>query len=430
MPRTIGISGGPSGRFSAFRYRDFRLYWIGHFVSLTGTWMQQAAQGWLVLRLTDSAFYLGLVSTAASLPILFFTLFGGVLADRFEKRTLLLLTQGASVLPALLLGYFTMSGRIDVWLVTGLVFCLGVVNSLDIPVRQSFLIDLVTPESLHHAIALNAAAFNGARMLGPAVAGFLIGWAGLHVCFWLNALSFGASLFVLYRIRPVERGRPADAGGVFRRMGEGFRHLRADPPTFFLMGLVSVVSLFGLPYATQMPVFARDVLHLDSGGYGLLMGTIGMGALSGALYLAFRVRRGGRRTIHAGGSVFALAMIVFARSGSMPLSVIMLFLTGFSAVVLIASINITIQRRVPDHLRGRTMSIYTTLFLGMFPLGALLVGTSAEMVGVRAAVTANGLICAAAVAFSWFLQKRFEDAADTAEAPAGDGGLGGEETTP
>jgi len=397
-----------SGRFSAFRYKNFRLYWIGHFLSLTGTWVQQAAQGWLVLRLTDSAFFLGVVGAAASLPILLFTVFGGVLADRFRKRSLLLFTQGISILPAVFLGFLTMLDRIEVWQVITLVALLGTVNSLDIPVRQSFLIDLVSPRTLHHAIALNAAAFNGARMLGPAIAGFVISWVGMHFCFWLNAVSFGASLFVLFRIRPSEVSPSVEdeTRSMFTRMREGFAYLRSDRTIFSLLLMVTTLSLVGLPYATQMPVFARDILHLDSGGYGILMSSIGMGALGGALYLSFRVTSASPRTVHLGGAFFAISMILFSRSVWMYPSMVLLFVTGFSAVVLIASINISIQRRVPDQLRGRVMSIYTTLFLGMFPIGSLIVGTSSYFIGVQSAVTVNGILCLAAVTYSGIHQRR------------------------
>lgn len=368
--------------------------------------MQTAAQGWLVLKLTDSAFYLGVVSAAGSIPILFLTVFGGVLADRFEKQSLLKFTQGASMIPALALGYLTWTDSIQVWQVIALVGILGIVNSLDIPVRQSFLVDLVKPDSLHHAIALNAAAFNGARMIGPALAGFIIGWVGLHVCFWINAASFLASLLVLFMIRPQVRvDIGGEGGGVFRRMKEGFRYIRGDVSVFSLMVLVSVFSLFGLPYATLMPVFARDVLNLDPSGYGVLMSSVGMGALSGALYLAFRVSDGGLRTIHAGGIIFALAMIMFSRSGLMIPSMIFLYATGFAAVVVIASINIGIQRKVPNYLRGRVMSIYTTLFLGMFPIGSLLVGSTSQLMGVQTAVSVNGTVCLIVVAGSWIFQK-------------------------
>ncbi len=362
--------------------------------------MQAAAQGWLVLRITDSPFYLGVVSAAGSLPLLFLTLFGGVLADRFEKRSLLLFTQGLSVFPAAALGVLTWMGGVNIWQILLLVSLLGIVNSLDIPVRQSFIIDLVEPASLPHAIALNAAAFNAARMIGPAIAGFVIGWVGLHVCFFLNSLSFGASLLALYLVRPRTNGSTkTDHAGVFARMNEGFAYLRQDPSVLALMVLVSVFSLFGLPYATLLPVFARDILQVDSQGYGLMMSCVGFGALLGAVWLAFRVSGTGGTVIRLAGLVFAGGMIAFSRSLLLPISMPLLFFTGFAAVVVISSINVTIQRKVPDHLRGRVMSIYTTLFLGMFPIGSLLMGALSQAFGVRAAVTLGGLMCLVSVAF-------------------------------
>ncbi len=367
--------------------------------------MQIAAQGWLVFSLTNSAFYLGVVTAAGSMPILFFTLFGGVLADRFRKRSLLMFTQTVSILPAAILGILTFTQQVQIWQVIALVGLLGVVNSLDIPVRQSFLIDLVAPESLHHAIALNAAAFNGARMIGPALAGFLISWFGLYICFWLNAVSFGASLLALYFIRSADADQyPKEEGGVFARMKEGFVYLKMDKEIFSLMVLVSVLSLFGLPYATLLPVFAREILLVDSEGYGLLMSSVGLGALSGALWLAFRVSGGGdsRRNVYLGGVFFAAAMISFSQSRHITLSILLLFCTGFAAVAVIASINTTIQKKIPNHLRGRVMSIYTTLFLGMFPIGSLIMGASSHLIGVRYAVAISGVICLTVVVVgSW-----------------------------
>ncbi len=372
--------------------------------------MQTAAQGWLVFSLTNSAFYLGVVTAAGSLPILFFTLFGGVLADRFRKRSLLLFTQTVSIFPAAALGFLTFTGQVQIWQIIVLAGFLGVVNSLDIPVRQSFLIDLVTPESLHHAIALNAAAFNGARMIGPALAGFLISWFGIYVCFWLNVVSFGASLLALYLIRSVDVDKfpIVEEGGFFARIKEGFIYLNRDKEIFSLMILVSILSLFGLPYATLLPVFAREVLLVESEGYGLLMSSVGLGALFGALLLAFRVSGGGnegQRNIHVGGIFFAATMISFSLSSHIALSMLLLFCTGFAAVAVIASINTTVQKKVPNHLRGRVMGIYTTLFLGMFPIGSLMMGTSSHLIGVQYAVAISGAICLMVVVGSWRYHK-------------------------
>jgi len=370
--------------------------------------MQTAAQGWLVFSLTNSAFYLGVVTAAGSLPILFFTLFGGVLADHLKKRSLLLFTQSISILPAAMLGFLTFTDRVQVWQIIALAGFLGVVNSLDIPVRQSFLIDLVAPESLHHAIALNAAAFNGARMIGPAMAGFLISWFGIHVCFWLNAISFGASILALYFIHSADIGKtPREEGGVFARMKEGFVYLKQDKRVLSLMALVSVLSLLGLPYVTLLPVFAREILFVDSTGYGLLMSSVGLGALSGALLLAFRISGSskGQRNIHVGGIFFAITMILFSQSRHTALSMLLLFCTGFAAVAVIASINTTIQKKIPNHLRGRVMSIYTTLFLGMFPIGSLMMGTSSNLIGVQSAVAISGAICLIVMAGSWRYRK-------------------------
>ncbi|MBI5141133.1 MAG: MFS transporter [Nitrospirae bacterium] len=395
-------------RLSAFQFRNFRLYWLGHLISLCGTWMQAAAQGWLVLDITNSSFYLGVVTAAGSLPILVFTLFGGVLADRFSKRSLLLFTQGLSILPALGLGFLAWRGNVGVWQVITLAGLLGLVNSLDIPVRQSFLIDLVSPESLHNAIALNSAAFNGARMIGPAIGGLLIGWVGIAACFWFNAASFGASLLALYFMRLDEGGerRGRHTGSVVENLREGFSYLKNDRYVFSMMTLVSVLSLLGLPYSTLIPVFARDILGLGSGGYGMLMSAVGLGALTGALWLSFREANGSRTLISAAGIFFSLAMIALSQSANTALSMALLFMSGASAVVVISSINIAIQTRVPDHLRGRVMSIYTALFLGTFPVGALLIGGVSHFIGVTNAVLASGVICLAVVSLIFIRARR------------------------
>ncbi len=382
--------------FSALRFRDFRLFWFGQLISLSGTWMQSVAQGWLVYSLTKSPFYLGLVAAAGSFPILLFTLAGGIAADRFRKRNLLLLTQALSILPALLLGILINTDRIEVWMVIVLAFLLGTFNAFDIPARQSFIVELVGRTTLTNAIALNSAAFHSARMIGPVIAGVTIAYLGLAACFYLNALSFIAVLVALSMIQ-VKGKIHKDSRGILKNLIEGIQFIKSRNDIVRVILLIAVFSLIGMPFITLLPVYAGEIFKAGPKGYGLLVGATGLGALSAALLLAFK------RDIENKGKFMALAtvsvsfgLLIFSISRNFSLSLLMLVVTGWGLVSFLATANSFIQLAVPDNMRGRAMSIYTFVFLGAAPIGNSIMGVVADVIGTPRAVTLSAILCIAA----------------------------------
>ncbi|MEK6528837.1 MAG: MFS transporter [Nitrospirota bacterium] len=381
--------------FSALAYRNFRLFWFGQVISLTGTWMHSAAQGWLVLKITDSPFYLGLVSSAASMPVLFFTLAGGVIADRFSKKTILLLTQTLLMFLALTLAILASTKAVTVWHVMFIAFFIGTVNAIDIPARQSFLIEMVGKENLLNAIALNSAAFNGARTVGPAIAGVLIGYFGLSVCFYVNALSFLAAIIALLKMRfENDKTEKIQRGGIKEEFIEGLKYLFSEPRIYTLIIAVGVISFFGFPYLVFLPVYARDILKTGAAGLGILMGVAGAGALTGAFSLAIRGDFAKKGLLLAlSGVGFSLALLVFSLSTTLWLSYSMLFLIGLGSISQVATANSLLQIAVPDRLRGRIMSSFTMVFLGMATLGNLAIGTLASYVGTQAALGIGAKFC-------------------------------------
>jgi MFS family permease len=394
-------------RFSALRYRDFRLFWIGQLVSLSGTWMQSVAQGWLVYSLTKSPFYLGMVAAVGSLPILLFTLAGGIVADRFKKRNLLLMTQASSIVPALLLGVLTEFHLIAVWQVALLAALLGTINAFDIPARQSFLVDLVGKSSLTNAIALNSAAFHGARMVGPVIAGMAIAYIGLPACFYLNAFSFLAVIVALSKIR-IMGDIHGSSKGFVKDFTEGIQYMRSRPEVFRTIILIAFFSLFGMPFITLLPAFADQVFRAGAKGFGFLVGATGAGALSAALMLAFKgdiTEKGKFMSVAA--LLFPASLLVFSLSSNFYLALAALAVIGWSLVSFLAIANSFIQLSVPDNLRGRAMSVYTLVFLGTAPIGNSLIGTFADAVGSGNAVGISAFLCIIAAAI--FSLKMFKD---------------------
>jgi MFS family permease len=388
-------------RFSALGYRDFRLFWFGQIISLSGTWMQSVAQGWLVYSLTKSPFYLGLVAASGTFPILLFTLFGGIVADRFRKRNLLLMTQALSIIPALLLGILTDIHLIAVWQVAALAAILGTVNAFDMPARQSFIIEMVGKSSLTNAIALNSAAFHGARMIGPVIAGIAIASLGLPACFYLNALSFVAVIIALSKIK-VKGEIRYNSKGITKDFIEGIIYIKSNSDVLRSIILIAVFSLMGMPFITLLPVFAGEIFRKGPEGFGFLVGATGVGALTAALLLAFKGDvREKNRFISFSALSFSILLLVFSFSGNFYLSLAVLIFIGWSLVSFFATANSFIQLSVPDNLRGRAMSVYTFVFLGTAPIGNSLIGTLADSIGTTRAVTITALICLiASVVFS------------------------------
>ncbi|MEK7238088.1 MAG: MFS transporter [Nitrospirota bacterium] len=381
--------------FSALTYRNFRLFWFGQIISLTGTWMHSAGQGWLVLKLTDSPFYLGLVGSVSSMPILLFTLAGGVAADRLSKRKILLTTQMMLMLFAFILAVLVSTGIVTVWYVLVIGFLIGTVNAFDIPARQSFFIEMVGKENLLNAIALNSAAFNGARIIGPAIAGILIGYFGVAVCFYINSLSFLAAIIALVRMRfnGSDVGKSSEVS-VKEEFKQGLKYIFSEPKIYTLIILVGIISFFGFPYITFLPVYARDILKTGAAGLGILMSCAGAGAFIGAISLAIRgdfAKKG--IFLAASGIIFSLALLIFSLSTTAYLSYLMLFLVGWGAISQVAIANSLLQLTVPHELRGRVMSSFTLVFLGMATIGNFAVGSLAAYVETQAALGISAKFC-------------------------------------
>lgn len=380
-------------RFSALQYRDFRLFWFGQIISLSGTWMQSVAQGWLVYSLTKSPFYLGLVAASGSLPILLFTFAGGIAADRFRKRNVLLLTQASSILPALLLGILTDINVIAVWQVALLAAVLGTINAFDVPARQSFIIEMVGKSNLTNAIALNSAAFHGARMIGPVIAGITIASIGLPACFYLNALSFVAVIIALSKIK-VSGDIREISNGIVKDFIEGIQYIKSDSEIYRIMLLIAVISLIGMPFITLLPIFAVEVLGRGPEGFGFLVGATGVGALTAALFLAFKGDiKEKNRFLSLSALCFSILLFIFSISRNFYLSIAFLVFIGWSLVSFFAIANSFLQLSVPDNLRGRAMSVYTFVFLGTAPIGNSIMGIAADSIGTTKTVSIAAIIC-------------------------------------
>jgi MFS family permease len=386
------------------RYRNFRVFWIGQTVSLIGTWMGTVAQGWLALELSDSAFIVGVVSAAGSLPILAFSLPAGVLADRYSKLRIVIVGQSLLSLQAALLWLFVFTGRITIpWLIAFATIN-GIVSAFEIPARQSLLVELVGREDLMDAIALNTSSFNFARIIGPSIAAVVIAGAGLAWCFAINAASYIAVLIGLGLVSLPAWQAPAQRTSTMAGLREGLRYLTRTPEVAVLMRLVAVFSVFGLPYLTLMPVLARDALYLDASGYGLLMTVTGIGALAGALFLAAvgtRIRRG--RLFAVSSIVFPILIIAVALTPIATVAAALLLLTGVSMILHTALANGLIQSIVPDALRGRVIAAYVVVYVGFSPFGSFLSGAIAHLAGVEWALAGGAAVMLAYA--SWALAR-------------------------
>ena len=390
-------------RLGALSHRNFQLFFVGQGVSLIGTWMQSVALGWLVLELTNSPFAVGLNQALRSFGVLAFTLYAGTVVDRVDKRRMIVWTQILQMLEALALAALVWTKTLVTWEVMALAFGFGIVNAFDIPGRQAFIIELVGKDDLMNAIALNSSMFNAARIVGPAIGGVLIGAAGIGACFFLNGVSYIAVIAGLLAMRlPPFTPRPATGSG-WHGFREGVRFIRSDPRMFSLVVLVAVMSVFGFPVLVLMPVIARDVLHTDARGYGLLMAAVGVGAMIGALTLALtgrQVRKG--RALLDGGVAFAAFLVAFAAARAFWLALVLLALAGLAMIVTTALANTVLQTIVPDELRGRVMAFYAFVFVGMAPLGAFQAGLVAEHTSGPFAIGLGGAVCLlASVIVSW-----------------------------
>ncbi len=406
--------------FSALHHRNFRLFWFGQLISLVGTWMQSIGQDWLVLTLShNNAFLLGTVGALQFLPVLILSLFGGVIADRWPKRRVLLVTQTSAMLLALTLCALTATHVVQVWHIFVLATLLGVVNAVDMPTRQSFVIEMVGREDVMNAVALNSSLFNAARILGPGAGGLLIGWLGIPPLFLFNGLSYIAVLVGLALIRSKDlftTVRPQSAAGLrasLAQLGEGLRYVRQTTTLLVIVFVVGVVSIFALNLNVILPLFAATVLNVGASGYGLMSATIGVGALVGALVIAAAGRKPRVSVLLLSGASLALCELVFALSRFLPLSLLLLACIGFATVTFAATANTAMQTGSPDHLRGRIMGLYVVVFIGSTPIGNLFIGGLAGIWGPPLSL----IVCAAIALLAIFvsLRKRGEVIA----APAG-----------
>ena len=387
----------------ALGHRDYRLFWLGQLVSRVGTWMQSVGQAWLVLELTDSPLRLGIVSTLQFAPVLVFAFLGGVLSDRMSKRRLILATQAAMMLQAFALATLVVTGHVAYWHVAVLAAVYGVANSLDMPARQAYVVELTGKEDLMSAIALNSAVFNSARVIGPALAGTLIGSYGVGTAFILNGVSFVAVIVALLAMRAEGAPHAGPRDTLRQEVLEGLRYALRTPRITLVLSLLLFVSLFVINFNVIVPLVARDVLGQDAHGFGLLMAALGGGAVLGALGVAgVIVRRPSTAMIVTAAAVTSAGVLALGFVRTVPLAAAVLVLTGLAQIVFTSSVNTTMQTTVPDAMRGRMMSFYVLVFVGVTPAGAFLMGVLAEHFGISAACAiggAAGVLAVTAVAF-------------------------------
>ena len=384
-----------SGAFVALANRNFRLFFTGQLISLLGIWMQQVALSWRVLELTDSAWYVGLVYALDALPVLLLALYAGVVADRMSRRRLVILTKLASMVLALLLAGLTFARVPTVWPIMIIAALFGVVNAFDIPARHTLFGDLVGKEALMSAVALNSSSFNASRIVGPVIAGFILNAGGAAWCFLLNGLSYVAVLWGLFSMNlPPFRPHAAPPASAWANMLEGLRYAWSDKRTRGVVLLTTVLTIFGSQFLVLLPVIARDVLGRGAEAYGWMMAAVGLGALSGALWVASYARRLPRGPLLVRTSVtFGALVLLLALPRSIGLALLVLAAAGFAMIANGALANTLLQTLAPEQLRGRVVSVYTLVAVGMAPLGALEAGTVAEHFGAPAALLAGGTVC-------------------------------------
>jgi MFS family permease len=387
--------------FNVFRHRNYRVFFSGQLVSLMGTWMQSVAQGWLVFHLTHSPLLLGLTTFCAQVTVFFLAPFGGLIADRVDRRRMLFVTQGLSMVQAVLLAVLTLLGVVQVWEIIALAFGLGLINAVDIPTRQSMTLDMVGRDDLKPAIALNSMMFNLARVVGPAIAAGVLKFAGAGVCFGVNALSFGAVLTSLFAMRIPARPPRVNARAL-KEIAEGYRYSFGHPRIRTALMLVAVSSCFGAAYLSLLPAFADSLVPGDPTVYGKLVTSVGAGALFGAYGLSRIHERWLTLAPIAAALCFGLGLIAFSHSHAVWLSVALIMPTACSLMVLGGTTNTVIQLAAGEQMRGRVISHYTQSFLGMMPWGSLMLGWIASRIGVTNAVTIGGTVVLLSAVLAWF----------------------------
>jgi MFS family permease len=389
----------------ALRSRNFRLFFAGQSISLIGTWMTRLATSWLVYQLTDSAFLLGLTSFIGQIPAFFVAPIAGVWLDRWNRHRVLVITQVLAMVQSLALAALALSGHINLWWIIGLILAQGLINAFDMPARQSFMVEMIEERAdLGNAIALNSTMVNGARLMGPAIAGVIIAGAGAGVCFLIDGISYIAVIYSLLAMRVTPAPRRIAQKSVLQELGEGWKYVTGSPAIRSILVLLSLVSVVGMPYTVLMPVVAVDILHGGAHTLGFLVGMSGVGALISAIDLALRrsVLGLGRRIALSAG-IFGAGMISLGISHSLWLSLAIMTFAGFGMMQQMAASNTILQTIAADDKRGRVMSFYTLAILGMNPIGSLLAGLLAAKIGVQATMIGAGAVCLAAAI--WFYRQ-------------------------
>lgn len=389
------ISNSVKTIFRSLKYRNFRLFFSGQSISLIGTWIQRIAMPWLVYDLTNSVVLLGIVGFAGQIPTFLLAPFAGVIVDRKNRYKILIATQILAMIQALMLATLVYTGQIQVWHLVALSIMLGLINAFDMPSRQSFMIELVEKkDDLGNAIALNSTMVNGARLLGPSIAGVLISLAGEGTCFLINGLSYIVVISTLLFMRINLKPKMKKSSKVISELKEGFRYTFGFKPVRFVILLLALVSLMGIPFSVLMPVYAKEILHGDSHTFGFLMGASGLGALSGALYLASRKNAAGlERIIPVSAVVFGSGLIFLSLAKVFWLASLVMIITGAGMMMVMASSNTVIQTIIDDNKRGRVMSIYSMAFMGTAPFGSLMAGSLAKAIGTPMTLEIGGLSC-------------------------------------
>ena len=403
------LPGLRAARQGALRHRNYRLFFVGQLISLIGTWTQQVGEAWLVLQLTHDPLWLGIVSVAQFGPVILFGLFGGLIADQLPKRRTLIGTQSVAMVLAFILFGLSVTGLIEVWHILIIAMVLGFANSIDMPTRQSFAVEMVGRDDVANAVGLNSALFNAARIVGPAVGGILIGVFGVPIAYLINGLSF-IGVIAAYRLmrdeelRPVPKvDRPGSARDVVANLAEGIRHVRTTPVVLLAVAVVGLVATFGMNFSVLIPPLADHVLLVGATGYGFLMAASGVGSTVSALSIAFTPRVSPRPLLIGAGAL-GIGSMILAWSTSFPLSLLAMLIAGAGGVGMAVTANTTIQMNVPDRLRGRVMSVYTTVFAGSVPAGGLVMGAIASNFGVPLALGIGGVLSlgVAVLAIPWY----------------------------
>jgi MFS family permease len=379
--------------FASFKHSNFRMFWTVQLISLIGLWMMITAQGWLVYDLTASKFLLGVFNTVGGLPLLFLSPFGGLIADHFNRKRLLVLTQIVLSAGSFLIGVLISMKVINFWSLVGIAFLGGIVNAIDSPTRMAFIVELIDIRSLGNAIALNSIGFNIARVIGPALAGYIVGAIGVDLCFYLNALAFLPAIFGTSVLKGDFSAKFAPGNSVREALWDGGRYVRANKKVFYSLLLVAVSSTFVMPFAILMPVYAKDILKVGAQGLGTLMAFTGFGSLIGAYVLAqFSHRIDFVKFIYYSTILLAFSLLFFAFSTHFAWSCLFLGLLGMGIVIQVASINTFIQGVVPNALRGRIMSFYTLCFMGFMPIGAFQAGVVSHFIGAPLSLALGAVI--------------------------------------